>query len=125
MTILVDSDILIEVSRGRNQGIVAQWMELSETSHTILYSTVSEAELWAGARASEHAALTDLFKALRGIPVDSAIGKMAGEYLRTYRKSHALELGDAIIAASAVLNGAQLWTRTRKHYPMSELRHYE
>src|SRR3954464_3855925 len=41
--------------------------------------------------------------------------------LKRYRKSHAVELGDALIAASAVERGARLWTRNRKHYPMPEL----
>jgi predicted nucleic acid-binding protein len=124
MRVLVDSDILIEVSRGRDAGIATRWMELSESDHTVLYSPVSEAELWTGARMSEYTLLTDLFRALLCIPIDRAIGRQAGEYLRKYRKSHALELGDALIAASAVLSEAVLWTRNRKHYPMRELAHF-
>jgi len=34
--------------------------------------------------------------------------------------SHAVELGDALIAAAAVASRAELWTRNRKHYPMKE-----
>jgi predicted nucleic acid-binding protein len=124
VTVLVDSDILIEVSRGRDTAIIRRWMALSESEHTVLYSAISEAELWAGARANEYEVLTNLFCALRCIPVDSAIGRRAGDYLRKYRKSHGLELGDALIGASAVLNLAVLWTRNRKHYPMRELAHY-
>jgi hypothetical protein len=36
-----------------------------------------------------------------------------------------VELGDALIAASAAASGAMLWTRNRKHYPMTELAFYE
>ena len=50
MTVLVDSDILIEVSRGKNAVIAKKWMELSESDAAVLYSPVSVAELWAGAR---------------------------------------------------------------------------
>ena len=32
MTVLVDSDILIEVSRGKNAGIVSQWIDLSNST---------------------------------------------------------------------------------------------
>jgi predicted nucleic acid-binding protein len=53
MNVLVDSDILIEVSSGRNREIVSKWIELS-TAGAVLYSPVSVAELWAGARQSEH-----------------------------------------------------------------------
>jgi len=45
--------------------------------------------------------------------------------LRRYRKSHAIELGDALIAASAVARNATLWTRNRKHYPMKELSFFD
>jgi predicted nucleic acid-binding protein len=44
-TVLVDSDILIEVSRGRNAEIVSGWIELSNSDAAILYSRVSVAEL--------------------------------------------------------------------------------
>lgn len=45
MTVLVDSDILIEVSRGRNRAVVSRWLELSESDALIHYSPVTEAEL--------------------------------------------------------------------------------
>jgi predicted nucleic acid-binding protein len=121
MSVLVDSDILIEVSRGRNTDIVSRWTGLSRSDVVILYSPVSAAELWAGARPAEHDALNNLFGVLKCVAVDTATGRQAGDYLRRYRKSHAVELGDALIAASAVLSGATLWTRNRKHYPMKDL----
>ncbi len=124
MTILVDSDILIEVSRGKNPNIVSAWMELGRSDAVILYSPVTEAELWAGARPTEHEALTNLFRALVCTTIDGETGRHAGDYLRQYRKSHGLELADALIAATALINRATLWTRNRKHYPMKELAFY-
>jgi predicted nucleic acid-binding protein len=125
VTILVDSDILIEVSRGRNASVVAKWMELSATDALILYSPVTVAELWAGAGPAEYAALEALFQALVCVPVDADIGRRAGDYLKRYRNSHSVELRDALIAASAAASGAMLWTRNRKHYPMRELTFYQ
>jgi predicted nucleic acid-binding protein len=122
--VLVDSDILIEVSRGLDQRVLSKWTELSQSSDAILYSPVTAAELWAGARPNEHRALTDLFRTLVCAPADSETGRQAGDYLRQYRKSHGVELGDALIAAAALLNHATLWTRNRKHYPMKELSFY-
>ena len=121
MTVLVDSDILIEVSRGRNADIVSRWMDVSDSDAAVLYSPVSVAELWAGARPNEHDALNNLFHALRCTPIDEETGFQAGAWLRKYRRSHGIELADALIAASAVASGAQLWTRNRKHYPMREV----
>ena len=121
MSVLVDSDILIEVSRGRDTDLVSRWTELSRSDVAILYSPVTAAELWAGARPPEHDPIANLFRALTCVPIDAATGQRAGDYLRRYRKSHAVELGDALIAASAVLNSAALWTRNRKCYPMKDL----
>ena len=121
MTILVDSDILIEVSRGRNNSVVSQWIELSNSDAVILYSPVSVTELWAGARLNEQDTLDSLFAALVCVPIDAEIGRRAGQYIQRYRKSHSVELGDALIAAAAVSNGAILWTQNRKHYPMKEV----
>jgi hypothetical protein len=123
--ILVDSDILIEVSRGRDKAVFSRWLELSASDAIVLFSAVSAAELWAGARPSEFRALEALFDALVCVTADAALGRRAGEYLRHYRKSHAVEMADALIAASAVANGARLWTRNRKHYPMPEIVFYE
>ena len=118
MTVLVDSDILIEVSRGRDEQVVAKWIELSQSDAAVLYSPVSVAELWAGARPNEHDALRNLFRALTCIPIDEEAGRQAGAYLRQYRRSHGIEIADALIAAGAVASGAVLWTRNQKHYPI-------
>jgi predicted nucleic acid-binding protein len=122
--VLVDSDILIEVSRGRDDAILSRWLELSRSDSPVVYSPVTAAELWAGARPLENEALTRLFRALTCVPIDSEAGRQAGDYLRQYRRSHSLELGDALIAAAAVQSNAALWTRNRKHYPMRELTFY-
>jgi len=124
VTVLVDSDVLIEVCRGSNEQILDRWLELSRAGTEILYSPITAAELWSGALLSEHDLLRNLFRALACVPIDSETGQQAGDYLRHYRKSHGIGLGDALIAAAAVLNQAALWTRNRKHYPMKELVFY-
>lgn len=121
MTVLVDSDILIDVSRGKDRHVIARWTELSHSDDPILYSPVSVSELWAGARAGEHETLANLFRVLICVPIDAETGRRAGDYLRQFRKSHDLELGDALIASAASLSHAALWTPNRKHYPMKEL----
>jgi len=63
MTVLVDSGILIEVSRGRNAEIISKWLESSNSGAAVLYSPVSVAELWAGARPNEFDAMNNLFRA--------------------------------------------------------------
>ena len=104
---------------------MAKWADLSSSDALILFSPVNEAELWAGARPNEYDTLGALFGALVCAPADATVDRRAGDYLRLYRKSHSLELGDALIAATAIVNGAMLWTRNRKHYPMKELSFFD
>lgn len=122
MILLVDSDVLIEVSRGKDEAILKRWREQAASGDAVLCSPISVAELWHGARPSEHEALARLFGALLCVPADNETGRLAGDYLRMYRKSHGVELGDAMIAAAAAQHSAVLWTRNRKHYPMRGLK---
>ena len=120
-SILIDSDILIEVSRGRDAGLVAKWDSLARSQAALVCSPVTVAELWHGARPQEHKILEDLFAVIQCVPVDLEIGRRAGDYLRLFAKSHSVELGDALIAATASVHGLELWTRNRRHYPMKGL----
>jgi len=123
-SVLIDSDILIEVSRGRDSAILAQWREVTSADAVVVCSAVTIAEIWSGARPREHVILIGLFAVLTCVPIDSTIGRRAGEYLERYSKSHRLELGDALIAATAAVHSLALWTRNTKHYPMKDISLY-
>jgi len=124
MNVLVDSDILIEVLRGRDDGILKRWAELADSQDTIWCSPVSVTEIWHGVRPLERPGVARLLDALVCPPVDRETGRQAGEFLREFHRSHAVELADALIAASALQQRARLWTRNRKHYPMRALTFY-
>lgn len=124
ISVLIDSDILIEVSRARDNALLARWNQLSSSSTPLSCSPVTVAELWHGARPSEQSALTALFAAIECVAIDAKIGQRAGDYLRQYSKSYHVELGDALIAATTSIHNFQLWTRNRRHYPMKGLIFY-
>jgi len=121
MAVLVDSDVLIEVTRARDASLLARWSQLSREDSPIFCSPVTVAELWHGARSTEVRALKALFTSLLCVPIDLEVGVRAGELLQQFWKSHHVELGDALIAATASLHNLRLWTRNRKHYPMKGL----
>ena len=123
-SVLVDSDILIEVSRATDVAVLARWDQLSQSDTALLCSPVTVAELWHGARPREHPTLNALFVTVHCISIDINIGQRAGDYLRQYGKSHHVELGDALIAATAFIHKLELWTRNRKHYPMKDIVFY-
>jgi predicted nucleic acid-binding protein len=122
--LLIDSDILIEVLRARDHELLARWELLSRASIPLFCSPVTIAELWHGARPLEVQTLEALFAAINCVPIDSHISQRAGDFLRQFSKSHHIELGDALIAASASTHNLTLWTRNRRHYPMKTIAFY-
>lgn len=124
MNIFLDSDIVIEVLRSRDQAILSEWDALANTDGEILFSPITAAEIWAGARPHEYADISNFFLPLTCLPISHEVGETAGQFMRRYRKSHSLEVPDAIIAASAVVTEGRLWTLNRKHFPMPELSLY-
>ena len=78
-------------------------------------------EILSGARKGEDETIRSLFDILTSVDVDLAIADGAGEYLMNFRKSHALSIGDAVIAATAKEMGMKLVTRNIKHYPMKDV----
>jgi predicted nucleic acid-binding protein len=107
-SVLIDSDILIEVSRARDAAILGRWDQLGRGNAGLFCSPITVAELWHGARPADHTLLTGIFLAIDCVSIDSAVGKRAGEYLRQFAKSHHLELGDALIAATASIHKLKL-----------------
>jgi predicted nucleic acid-binding protein len=83
-SVLIDSDILIEVSRAKATAILAKWDDLSRGNTALLCSPVTVAELWHGARQTEQKILDALFATIQCVPIDLEIGRQAGEYLRQY-----------------------------------------
>ena len=55
------------------------------------------------------------------VDIDVAIADRAGEYLRKFGKSHDLNIGDAVIAATAKEMSLKLVTKNMKHYPMKDI----
>ena len=61
------------------------------------------------------------FAACRSLPITDEVGERAGRYLAAYHKSHGVELGDALVAASAHVYKARLFTLNVKHDPMKDV----
>lgn len=124
MSVLIDSDIVIEILRSRDPVIMSQWSTLADSGEDILFSPITAAEVWAGARPNEYLDISRFFLLLICAASEYETGKLAGEYLRLFFKSHNLRIGDALIAATAIKSQSTLWTRNRKHYPMPSLTFY-
>jgi predicted nucleic acid-binding protein len=122
--VLLDSDVIIEWLRG-HQPFVDQIPKLIEQHTELFWSPVSIAEIFAGVRKGEEDAVDKLFLVLDHLVVSAEVGRRAGGYLKSFAKSHGVELGDALIAASASSEGLSLWTLNKKHYPMKDVDFHE
>lgn len=121
--ILLDSDVIIAWLRGYDP-FAELIPRLLEEGNVLAWTPVSVAEIFAGARKREEDQLENLFLVLEALTLSPEIGRKAGNYLNTFSRSHGVELGDALIAATAYLNKMPLWTLNKKHYPMKEIRFF-
>ena len=113
--ILLDTDVLVDFFRGHSRAVGF----INAYHARIILSSIVVAELYAGVRGDEEqAVLQDFLSLFRIVPVDAAIGKAGGLYKRDYGKSHGVGLADAILAATAEAENAELKTLNTKHYPM-------
>jgi len=113
--ILPDTDVLVDFFRGYSKAVAF----VNAHSNRIILSSIVVAELYAGVRKdNEQAALDNFVSLFRVIPVSADIAKAGGLYKRDYSQSHGVGLADAIIAATAEAENAELKTLNIKHYPM-------
>ena len=118
--ILLDSDVIIAWLRGY-EPFIQLIPVLLEKGEVLAWTPVSVAEVFAGVRKGEERQLENLFLILQPLDLSVEIGRKAGRYLHAYARSHGVELGDALMAATASLNRVPFWTLNRKHYPMRDI----
>ncbi|MBU1600323.1 type II toxin-antitoxin system VapC family toxin [bacterium] len=120
MKYLLDSDVIIEILR-ENTKVASLLKELYLKGNILCYSPVTKAEIYHGLRNGEENKTANFFAQLECILIDAKIGEKTGTYLKSYRKSHGIQLGDALIAASSFCTKAYLITFNEKHYPMKDI----
>jgi predicted nucleic acid-binding protein len=114
--ILLDTDVLVDFLRGLDKAVAL----INKYNDRIILSSIVVAELYAGVKEgdAEQNVLQNFISLFRVVPIDAAIGKAGGLYRRDYGKSHGVSLADAILAATAESENAELKTLNTKHYPM-------
>ena len=122
MPFLIDSNVLIDVSRGNTAAIA--YVDALADSWSL--SQVTAMELIVGARDKRDLATIDGFLSLYAvIPLSDSIGAAAYQLLKTYAKSHGLHVFDSLVAATAMEKELTLVTLNRKHYQMIQDLHLE
>ncbi|MEW6701152.1 MAG: type II toxin-antitoxin system VapC family toxin [Bacteroidota bacterium] len=114
--ILLDSDVIIWLLRDKKE--IVEKFRTVILNNTLFVTPVTVAEIFSGARKDELKKIHEFFDLVRVIEINFEIGKIAGEFIRQFSKSHSVEIADALIAASSKYYELKLWTLNTKHYPM-------
>ena len=123
MSNLIDTTIIVDYLRNKSKAV--EFMEQEVLSNQVIFaSVISYAEIYAGARPKEEESISMFFSSIKIIGIGTKIAEYSGRYLKTYGKSHGLELADAFIAATAFITGSRLVTLNRKHFPMTDINIY-
>jgi tRNA(fMet)-specific endonuclease VapC len=124
MKLLLDTSILIDVLRLKNQR--SEWLaRLVREGHTLSTTTLNIAEIYAGMRPTEERGTEALLGGLEVYELSGTSARMAGKMKNTWaRKGRTLTLADMIVAAIAIERGCALLTDNRKDFPMPEVQLY-
>lgn len=113
--VLVDTDVMVDFLRGDPRAVAL----VQTHSARVILSSIIAAELYAGVRGDEELSRLDsLISLFRVVPVSIDLARAGGLYKQHYAKSQGVGLADAIIAATAEAENAELKTLNIKHYPM-------
>lgn len=113
--LMLDTDVMVDFLRGHPRAIAL----VKGYSGTIILPSIVIAELYAGVQGDQELAAMDDFVALcRVVPITRELARAGGIHKRDYTKSHNIGLADAIVAATAQSEKADLKTLNVKHYPM-------
>jgi predicted nucleic acid-binding protein len=111
---LIDTDVLIWMMRG-HAGAAQRLQSIS----TWRISAVTYMELAQGCRNKQE--LAQIKKGLMQrqteiLPINTSISNRAMQLIEAYALSHSLQLGDALIAATALEHGLIVLTANTKHF---------
>ncbi|WP_133511983.1 type II toxin-antitoxin system VapC family toxin [Candidatus Thiosymbion oneisti] len=114
-TVILDTCVIIDYFRKHPAAIVF----LEGLQQVPRISAMTVAELYGGFRGQHELSELERFLELTPIlEVTAEIAILGGYFRNRYAPSHGIGLVDAIIGATAQINGAKLVTRNVKHFPM-------
>lgn len=113
--IIIDTDILIDYSRGIEKA-KSSIVEFEKTNR-IAISVISQLELMAGCEnKNEFKLLKSFLKGFEIIPLNSKISEKAVELFEKFRLSHGVMIPDMLIASTAIIFEAQLVSKNHRDF---------
>ena len=121
MKVVFDTNIIIDHLKGLPEAR-EQLRNIEKGVFEGFVSTITIMELLSAPRIPEqrYEAIRNLLEAFEHAPVDKKVATVAGKLLSKYRASHGMDPLDALIAATALVNEAILFTLNKKHFRFIE-----
>jgi predicted nucleic acid-binding protein len=113
--LIVDTDILIDFSRG--MAATAEYLDQAATTMTLTISAITQMELIVGCQDKRALRTIEQFLTrFQVLPLTPEITQKGVELLREYKLSHNLLIPDGLIAATALTMGIPLLTKNQRDF---------
>ncbi len=113
--LIVDSDIIIEISRGNKKASVL--LTRYKKEYTLCVSAVTRYEVIVGCRnKQEMNFILKLLEKFITISLNEEISRITDDLIINNTLSHNLQLADALIASTAIYHSASLISRNQKDF---------
>ncbi len=112
---IVDSDILIDFSRGDETA--AQWLDNAALGSVLAISIITKMELMVGGQNKNHFSKIQRFLLrFQILNINEQISERTSDLIQEYHLSHGLLIPDAIIAATTLFFDGSLATRNQRDF---------
>lgn len=116
---IVDTDILIDAARRLGEAV--DCLDQIERTSALAISVITEMELLIGCRSKAELRSTERFlQRFQLLRLNEQACDQAVELLRQYRLSHGLLIPDAMIAATAMIQGHPLISKNQRDFRFIE-----
>jgi len=111
--ILLDTNILIEILKGNT----TTQNRIQSFNQSLAISSISAMELYYGARdKAESKKLENFITLFKIIHLNEAISMRSIALIKTYAKSHGLDIPDSLIASTALVSECKIYTYNLKDF---------
>lgn len=113
--LLIDTDVLIDFSRGVEK--TKKKLKSQESEHTLAISVITQLELMVGCEnKADFKFLQEFLEDFEILHLNSSISKKSVELFEKYRLSHGVLIPDMLIASTALTLSIPLMSKNRKDF---------
>lgn len=120
MRAYIDADVLIWHLRGAHDAIHFLRRLRAMEEYELWIGAMQRAEVVFFMRPNEEEQTLMFLREFKTAPVTQDVVDAAGRLYRRWHPSHGVDINDAILAATVLHTGGQLFCLNTKHYPMPD-----